>query len=50
MSTEIQFLQNSLDDDITALIVENVKPLLDEKNHLLVRMRACQMIASYNHL
>ncbi len=50
MSTQIQYLQNSLDDDIIALIVENVKPLLDEKHHIFVRMRACQLIASYNHL
>lgn len=35
---------------MTLLITSYVKPLLKEDNHLLVRARACQLLASYNYL
>jgi len=32
------------------LIIEFVKPLLKESNHIMLRARACQLLASYNYL
>jgi len=50
MSTEIHFLSTSLEENMTQLIVNFVKPLLREDQHVLVRMRACHLLASYNYL
>lgn len=50
MSSEVQFLSNPLEEKMTLLITSYVKPLLKDDNHLLVRGRACQLLASYNYL
>jgi hypothetical protein len=50
MSSEVQFLSTPLDDNMILLIVSYVKPLLRDDQHLLVRMRACNLLASYNYL
>ena len=50
MSTEVQFLSSPLEEKMTLLITAYVRPLLKEENHLLVRARACQLLASYNYL
>lgn len=50
MSAEVQFLKEPLDEKMTVLIVSEVRPLLRDDQHLLVRMRACQLLASYNYL
>lgn len=50
MSTELKYLSNKLDEKMSTLILEYVRPLLKEDCHLLVRARACELIASYSYL
>jgi hypothetical protein len=50
MSAELQFLKTSVEENMTLLIVNYVRPLLGADQPVLVRMRACSLLASYNYL
>lgn len=50
MSSEVQFLKTSVEENMTLLIVNYVRHLLAADQPVLVRMRACNLLASYNYL
>jgi hypothetical protein len=50
ISSEIQNLNESLDYTMVTFIIEYIKPLLADTNHVMLRARACNLISSYSYL
>ena len=50
ISTEVRYLLDKLNDKMIILVLNYVKPLLGDENHILMRARSCELISSYIYL
>jgi hypothetical protein len=50
MSTQLQYMTERVDEKMGMLLLNYIRPLLRDEQPVLIRARACQMIASYHYL